>query len=190
MRLSISGTATSTQWVFLGEDKVNINCSSFHHNTRFSGRIYVNLFFPLMTLCEIKAVEVAWNIKQNKNYPGNLITWYSISIQLVRTNNDFINQGLLIAARSVEYRQNTSRAAYLTAEVNYKVGSKWVVQPQWEHALAHNAVAMSYCQLANLHPYLGLFIVSPAFLLFLQLLCDLLLPPAVVNVTRAAASGT
>lgn len=174
--------------VFLGEDEVNINYSGFHHNTRFSYRIYVHLFFPCMSLCEIKAVEVAWNIKQNKNNPGILITWYSI--QLVRTNNDFINQGWLIAARSVEYRQNTSRAAYLTAEVNYKVGSKWVVQPQWEHALAHNAVAMSYCQLANLHPYLGLFIVSPAFLLFLQLLCDLLLPPAVINVTRAAASGT
>lgn len=46
---------------------------------------------------------------------------------------------------------------------------------------------MSYCQLANLHPYLGLFIVSPAFLLFLQLLCDLLLPSAVVNVTHALA---
>lgn len=71
--------------------------------------------------------------------------------------------------------------------MNYKVGSKWVVQPHREHALAHNAVAMSYCQLANLHPYLGLFTVGPAFLLFLQLLCDLLLPPAVVNVTHTLA---
>lgn len=45
--------------VFLGDDEVNINYSGFHHNTRFSDRIYVHLFFPRMSLCEIKAVEVA-----------------------------------------------------------------------------------------------------------------------------------